>query len=95
MPHFYGYRFLLKLKNYVRIRNYPEGSTAGGYIADECLTYCSRYLSDDVQTKFNNPPRNLDGPVGEGVMTTLQPLTWEQAHRYVLFNCDIMKPYIK
>lgn len=88
-------RFILTLKNYVRNRNYPEGSIAEGYVANECLTHCSRYMSDGVQTKFNKPPRNLDGPVGEGVMTTLEPLTWEQAHRYVLFNCDIIKPYIK
>ncbi|KAK2355206.1 hypothetical protein QL285_092635 [Trifolium repens] len=72
-------RFLLKLKNYVRNRNYPEGSIAEGYIANECLTFCSRYLSDSVETKFNKPPRNLDGAVGEGVMTTLDPLIWEQA----------------
>jgi len=79
----------------VRNRNYPEGSIAEGYLADECLTFCSRYLKDDVQTKFNKLPRNLDGPIGNGVMATLQPLEWEQAHRYVLFNCELTKSFVK
>ncbi|XP_038982201.1 uncharacterized protein LOC120110683 [Phoenix dactylifera] len=37
-------RYLVRLKEYVRNRAYPEGSIAEGYIADECLTFCSRYL---------------------------------------------------
>ncbi|KAJ1408487.1 putative transposase, Ptta/En/Spm, plant [Sesbania bispinosa] len=28
-------------------------------------------------------------------MTSLEQFTWEQAHRYVLFNSDIIEPYIK
>jgi len=56
-------------------RRYPKGSTAEGYIAYECLTFCSRYLDDDIQTKFNKPVRSLDGPIGDGVMTSLDPLT--------------------
>ncbi|KAK7293883.1 hypothetical protein RJT34_16760 [Clitoria ternatea] len=88
-------RFLLKLKSYLRNRSRPEASIAEGYLADECLTFCSRYLKDDVQTKFNRPMRNLDGLIGDGVMTSLEPLVWEQEHRYVLFNSDIIEPYIK
>ncbi|XP_020963575.1 uncharacterized protein LOC110265122 [Arachis ipaensis] len=88
-------RFLLKLKNYVCNKSCPEGSIAEGYLADECLTFCSRYLNDDVQTKFNNPTKNLDGPIRNGVMISLDPLMWEQSHRYVLFNCIIIAPYIK
>ena len=55
----------------MRNRCYPEGSIAKGYIAYECLTFCSRYLDDDIQTKFNKPARSLDGPIGDGVMTSL------------------------
>ncbi|KAK7383378.1 hypothetical protein VNO78_29056 [Psophocarpus tetragonolobus] len=88
-------RFLHKLKTYVRNRNYPEGSIAEGYLADECLTFCSRYLNNDVQTKFNKLLRNLDGPVGNGMMTGLEPVVWEQAHRYVLFNCELTKAFVK
>ncbi|XP_039142533.1 uncharacterized protein LOC120279674 [Dioscorea cayenensis subsp. rotundata] len=51
-------RFLLKLKNYVRNKKYPEGSIAEGYWAEECVTFCSRYL-EDVETIFDKPSRNL------------------------------------
>ncbi|XP_027925016.1 uncharacterized protein LOC114182350 isoform X2 [Vigna unguiculata] len=54
-----------------------------------------RYLDDDIQTKFNEPARSLDGPIGDRVMTSLDPLTWEQAHRYVLFNSEAIKPFLK
>lgn len=49
-----------KLKSYVRNKAHPEGSIAEGYIAEECLTFCSRYL-DRVETKFNQPERNFEG----------------------------------
>lgn len=38
----------------------PEGSIAEGYLADECLTFCSRYLDGGVETRFNRPGRNND-----------------------------------
>jgi len=78
----------------VRNRNYPKGSTVEGYLAYKCFTFCSRYLNDNVQTKFNQLLRNLDGPLRNGVMTTLQPLEWEQAHCYVLFNCELTKSFV-
>lgn len=49
-----------KLKSYVRNRARPEGSIAEGYLVDECLTFCSRYLHG-IETKFNRPERNYDG----------------------------------
>ncbi|GJX30825.1 acidic leucine-rich nuclear phosphoprotein 32 family member A [Tanacetum coccineum] len=50
-----------KLKNYVRNKAKPEGSIAEGYVAEEALTFCSRYLKDDVETRFNRLGRNDDG----------------------------------
>ena len=50
------YRFLGKLKSYVRNKAWPEGSIAEGYIGDEVLYFCSRYF-DDIETSFNRPPR--------------------------------------
>jgi hypothetical protein len=47
-------------KNTVRQKKYPEGSIAEGYIVDECLTYCSRYFSGDMETRFNKDERNQD-----------------------------------
>ncbi|XP_048494556.1 uncharacterized protein LOC125494787 [Beta vulgaris subsp. vulgaris] len=55
-----GERYLYKLKLYVHNKARPEGSIAEGYIVDECMTLCSRYL-DDVETKFNRLERNCDG----------------------------------
>jgi hypothetical protein len=48
---------LYTLKRYVWNRSRPEGSIAEAYVADECLTFCSKYL-DDVDTRFNQEPRN-------------------------------------
>ncbi|GJT62808.1 hypothetical protein Tco_1006341 [Tanacetum coccineum] len=53
-------RYMKKLKNYVRNKAKPEGSIAEGYVAEEALTFCSRYLKD-VETRFNRPGRNDDG----------------------------------
>lgn len=104
-------RFLLTLKSYVRNRNYPEGSIAEGYMAEESLAFCSQYLQG-VETKFNQSRRNCDvevelhkhplfplspvgRPIGHGEMFNLDETSWVQAHRYVLFNCDIISPYLQ
>lgn len=52
-------RDLLTLKNYVHNRAHPEASIAEGYLAQESLTFCSRYLSR-VETMFTRPTRNDD-----------------------------------
>ncbi|GJW31082.1 CACTA transposable element [Tanacetum coccineum] len=54
-------RYMKKLKNYVRNKAKPEGSITEGYVAEEALTFCSRYLKDDVETRFNRLGRNDDG----------------------------------
>ncbi|OIT29737.1 hypothetical protein A4A49_59117 [Nicotiana attenuata] len=53
-------RFLCKLKRYVRNKARPEGSIAEGYLIDECLTFCSMYLTG-IETRFNREDRNDDG----------------------------------
>ncbi|XP_077247212.1 uncharacterized protein LOC143886926 [Tasmannia lanceolata] len=102
-------RYLLTLKSYVRNRSSPEGSIAEGYLAEECLTFCSRYL-EGVESKLNRPVRNdedahvemeegfsifsLAGrPLGEVKSCPLDQTTIEQAHRYVLFNCPAVIPF--
>ena len=52
-------RYIGKLKNMVHNYSYPEGSIAEGYIFDESLSYCSRYLHHS-KTKFNRAPRHDD-----------------------------------
>ncbi|GJU55639.1 uncharacterized protein Tco_1229353 [Tanacetum coccineum] len=54
-------RYMKKLKNYVRNKAKPEGSIVKGYVAEEALTFCSCYLKDDVETRFNRLGRNDDG----------------------------------
>lgn len=46
-------------KSYVRNRTRPEASIQKGYLVDECMTLCSRYLHS-LETKFNCPHRNYE-----------------------------------
>ncbi|XP_016470962.2 uncharacterized protein LOC107793188 [Nicotiana tabacum] len=60
-------RYLRTLKSYVRNKNRPEGSIAEGYLTEESLTFCSRYLKN-ISTKFNKPTRNDDVSVSNDEM---------------------------
>ena len=73
-------------------KTYPEGFIAEGYIAEECLTFCSRYFKS-VETAFNRPIRNVEESMGAVVSITLDSNSWIQAHRYVLFNCEEITPF--
>ena len=53
-------RLMHTLKGYVHNNAHPEGPMAEAYIADECLTFCSRYLHR-AETRFNHLDRNEDG----------------------------------
>ncbi|KAM3365980.1 hypothetical protein ACQJBY_015509 [Aegilops geniculata] len=113
-PTIYRWMYLFErqikcLKLLVRNLARPEASIAEGYIAEEFITLCSRYL-DDVETKHNRPGRindapgddnyylsifNPDGrPSGGRKPRDLNLLEAEQAHIYVLRNCDEVQPYI-
>ncbi|XP_058785062.1 uncharacterized protein LOC131659973 [Vicia villosa] len=105
-------RYLCKLKNYVRNRAYPEGSIAKGYLAEEAITFCSRYLHSNVDTRFNRKSRNYDvtdsletdpdhyfttagRPLGGvGKPFHLDVKSKDDAHRYILFNCNEVQIYI-
>ncbi|CAM8934406.1 unnamed protein product [Rhodiola kirilowii] len=104
-------RYLRKLKSYVNNKAKSEGSNSEGYIAEECLTFCSRYLSG-VETLFNREERNFDGPVTEQKekfsifqihgrplgASNARVLTEDElhlAHFYVLKNCDEFIPYVE
>ena len=50
-------RMLCTLKRYVRNMAHPEGSVAEAYIASECLTFASRYLKEDIETRYNRRRR--------------------------------------
>ncbi|KAK2644702.1 hypothetical protein Ddye_019897 [Dipteronia dyeriana] len=103
-------RYLRKLKGYVCNKAQPEGSIAKGYLADQCLTFCSRYLRG-VETKFNRPERNYDGgqhssntlsilltsgrSYGKMEVKELNLLLHNAAVLYVLQNCDKLLPFIQ
>ena len=77
----------------MRNRAQPEGCIPEGYLTEECLTFCSRYLNN-VESRLDRPVRNNDESVIGGVQPfVLSELEWQQTHRYVLFNCDKVTKY--
>ena len=89
--------------------SHPEGSIAEGYIFDECLTFCSRYL-EGCETRFTRkgindviepmctsmPFFNNNGRFLAGKhVVTLDHKEWLQAHRYILFNYDHIDIYVR
>ncbi|XP_047949378.1 uncharacterized protein LOC125195243 [Salvia hispanica] len=104
-------KYLGTLKSYVWNRSKPEGSIARGYLAEECLTFCSLYLAGCVESKFNQPSRNetvndnaiigldvftiIGHSLGKGTAMRLDDETLTKAHQYVLFNSEAVRPYIE
>ena len=89
-------RYLGKLKSYVRNRSKPEGSIAEGYIAEECVTFCSRFLCAEESTMnsttFKKPSANVQYHIGtrrnkDGNFFSLEDADWKASHTYILFNC--------
>ena len=89
-------KYLAHFKTFVRNRAQLEGSIAEGYILEETITFCSRYLG--VETVFNRPHRNDDDnenafsyffnaggwPIGKVKLINLNHKSKMQIHRYVL-----------
>ena len=108
-------RYLCRLKSYVRNKSRPEGSIVEGYLVEEYLTFCSRYLNPNVETRLSRMARNYDNcdinesraasyftclghPISgknKGQPFSLDSNSKMQAHRYILFNCDEIKEYIR
>ena len=104
-------RYLRTLKSYVRNKSRPEGSIAEGYIAEECTTFCSRYLHD-VETKHDREERNyvIENNITNRGLTIFKSMghttrkstshvlsteEWSQAHLYVLTNCEEVTSFIE
>jgi len=97
------------LKSLVRNMAHPEASIAEGYLAYEFITLCSRYL-DDMETMHNRPGRINDTsdhekfylpefsssgrPLGACKTRDLDMVELQQAHIYVLRNCDEVQQFI-
>ncbi|KAH0748583.1 hypothetical protein KY290_027815 [Solanum tuberosum] len=100
-----------KKKLFIRNRSCVEGSIAEGYIANEFTTFCSRYLhtmetkfnllernDDGVAVESNGglmifcqPGKALKG--GKPHLLDLKEM--EQAHIYILKNCDEVQPFLE
>ncbi|RYQ90151.1 hypothetical protein Ahy_B09g096404 [Arachis hypogaea] len=103
----YSQRYLCCLKQYVRNRARPEGSIAEGYLSEEILIFCSRYL-DNVDIRINRPmpvadrlcePMDSEDPgvenaVGAASFYALTPAEKFQAHRHVLVNSPAVEKFI-
>ncbi|XP_071719148.1 uncharacterized protein [Rutidosis leptorrhynchoides] len=98
-------RYLGTLKSYVRNKSKPEGSIAEGYLAEECLSFCSLYLASDVETIHNKTSRNHDDggddtvlpifcmpgqPIGATNVVKLGYDTLGIAHSHVLEHLNIL-----
>ena len=98
-------RFFVRLKGYVRNRAHPEGSIAEGYIADECLTFCSRFIrglnkSSSTSVNTNLEEENylfdsLGDAIGSVQDVKFDGKTLIQAHRYVLRHIDELEDFCR
>lgn len=105
------HRIMGIMKSFVRNRRHPEASIAEGYIATECMTFCSRYLRD-VETRFTRIERNyrVDQQHSEHVLLVFQiigkplrgcvvressPDERKKCHAYILNQCQEVQPFIE
>jgi hypothetical protein len=115
-PVHYGWMYPIErrlgyLKKTVRNKSRPEGSIAEGYIVDRCLSFCSRYLDDHIETRFNRAERNQDdcrivGAHEFGIFSDGAKCLGKSSLKhfekefdtmvwYVLSNCDEGQSYIE
>ncbi|PKA50214.1 hypothetical protein AXF42_Ash017808 [Apostasia shenzhenica] len=98
-------RFFFVLKEYVSNKTYPEGSIAEDYIAEEGITFCSKYLEVHYATfdMHNNNPSTINqsnylfGSAGTGIgkeeIIVLDEKSLIQIHRFILRHCDQIESY--
>ncbi|XP_019261555.1 PREDICTED: uncharacterized protein LOC109239441 [Nicotiana attenuata] len=95
-------RNLCNYKAFVFNRSCPKASIAEGFLAEECLNFCSRYIHDGVKTRFSRYttvddecPQNLSPifpMIGHPIVSMkkntflMDPQLCFEAHRYALFN---------
>ena len=84
--------YLGKLKSYVRNRSKPKCSIAEGYIAEESVTFCSRFLGGDeirnntmCSTVFERVPKQAEYHIGirrnrAGAIFQLEDIDWKACH---------------
>jgi hypothetical protein len=95
--------YLRTIKGYVRNKAQPEGSIAESYIAEECLTFCSRFFDVDTKlsradhhenTVVNEPPSRLiifseiDYKRRGNKVKNLENVEHQKMRHYIITNCD-------
>ena len=92
------------VKRYVRNRSQPEGSIIQGYVAEECVEFCTDYLAD--QKSIGVPVSRHTGRLdGEGHARGQKPLhvynsvpnrsdDYDRAHLVVLQHLTVVHPYL-
>nr|GEY62037.1 hypothetical protein [Tanacetum cinerariifolium] len=91
-------RYMGFLKGYVRNRYRPEGSIIQGYVAEEVVQFCTKYMDDvtDIGLLQSRHQGRLEGvgTIGrKDVTPNIKDL--EQAHFIVLQNMTCIEPYIQ
>ncbi|KAH0676268.1 hypothetical protein KY285_024069 [Solanum tuberosum] len=92
-------------------RNHPEGCMAEGYIVEECIILCSRYLHGsakwhnrmdknhevDHAEKYNGLSvfEQKGSPLLRDTSRNLEESELKQAHLYVLRNCEEVQPFLR
>ncbi|XP_056685554.1 uncharacterized protein [Spinacia oleracea] len=103
-------QYMYKLKSYIRNRAHPEASIAEGYVAEECMNRCSRYMQS-IETRFNRLDRNYENSqghddtlpifshsgrsLGDASVRDLEKGELDDAHIYILKNCDEVQPFLR
>lgn len=103
-------QYMYKLKSYIRNRAHPEASIAEGYVAKECMNRCSRYMQS-IETRFNRLDRNYENSqghddtlpifshsgrsLGAASVRDLEKGELDDAHIYILKNCDEVQPFLR
>ena len=104
-------RELRRYKKWPRNKVRPEGCIAECYVAEESLTFCSKYLRG-IETRLNRERRNVDvvivemgqhldvfsqrvRPLGIAQLVILNANDFDRARWYVLSNCNETASYLE
>lgn len=104
-------RYLRTLKGYVHNKAHPEGSIAEGYILEECMMFCSRFVQG-MPTKISQSEWHADGGTDEppteiSILSTvdytkkgfaresLSLSDINQMRHYIITNCEQTEPWVE
>ncbi|XP_059624867.1 uncharacterized protein LOC132268136 isoform X2 [Cornus florida] len=100
----YPFERMMKVyKGYVRNKVRAEGCIAEGYLAKECVRFCSEHIKQASEIGVRHSQNEdfegettVDGrPISKGIPKMMSNDMLEIAHRYVLFNYAEVEPYIE